>query len=113
MGSISVVDSDNDSSCCHLGWQIDEPFWNKGYMTEVANAIVNFLFSEVGYNRIQGGHDTRNIGSGRVMEKIGMSLEGTLRQYCYQKDGSIGDKHLWAILKSDWEKNKKTNKNDY
>ena len=112
VGSISVVDSDNDSSCCHLGWQIDEPFWNKGYMTEAANAIVNFLFSEVGYNRIQSGHDTRNIGSGRVMEKIGMSLEGTLRQYCHQKDGSIGDKHLWAILKSDWEKNKNINKND-
>lgn len=103
VGSISVVDSDDDCLYCHLGWQIDEPFWNKGYMTEAAKAIVDFLFSEVGYNRIQSGHDTRNVGSGRVMQKIGMTLEGTLRQYCLQKDGTIGDKHLWAILKSEWE----------
>ena len=103
VGSISVVDSSDKCSYCHLGWQIDKPFWNKGYMTEAAKAVVDFLFSKVGYNRIQSGHDARNIGSGRVMQKVGMTLEGTLREYCLAKDGSIGDKHLWAILKSDWK----------
>ena len=30
-----------------------------------------------------------------------MTLEGTFRRYCYQKDGSIGDKFYYAILESD------------
>lgn len=104
IGSISVVESDNKCFNCHLGWQVDKPYWNMGIMTEAAKAVVNFLFEKVGYDRISSGCDSRNIGSGRVMEKIGMKHEGTLRRYCYQKDGTIGDKKLYAILKSEWDK---------
>lgn len=107
IGNISVVLQDDECYSCHLGWQIDEPYWNKGIMTEAAGAVIDFLFDKVGYDRITSGHDTRNIGSGRVMEKIGMTLEGTFRRCIYQKDGSIGDKNYWAILKSDWENSKK------
>jgi len=106
IGNISVVLKDDACYSCHLGWQIDVPYWNNGIMTETAGAVVDYLFDKVGYDRISSGHDTRNIGSGRVMEKIGMKLEGTFRRYCYQKDGSIGDKNCWAILKSDWKKRK-------
>lgn len=107
IGNISVVLQDNDCYACHLGWQIDVSYWNKGIMTEAASAVIDYLFNKVGYDRISSGHDTRNIASGRVMEKVGMRLEGTFRRYCYQKDGSIGDKNYWAIIKSDWEEMKK------
>lgn len=106
IGNIAVVSCDNECYSCHLGWQIDVPYWNKGIMTEAAGAVVDYLFDRVGYDRIASGHDTRNIGSGRVMEKTGMKLEGTFRRCCYQKDGSIGDKNCYAIIRSDWEKNK-------
>lgn len=72
VGSISVVEIDNRCFSCHLGWQLDIPYWNKGIMTEAANAIVDYLFNKVGFDRISSGCDTRNIGSYRVMEKIGM-----------------------------------------
>jgi len=101
IGNIAVVTQDDECFTCHLGWQIDKPYWNKGIMTEAANAVVNYLFDEVHYDRITSGCDTRNIGSSKVMQKIGMTLEGTFRRYCYQKDGSIGDKFYYAILESD------------
>lgn len=104
IGNISVVSQDNECFSCHLGWQIDAVYWNKGIMTEAAKAVIDYLFDKIGYDRISSGHDTRNIGSGRVMQKAGMTLEGTFRRYCYQKDGSIGDKNYWAIIKSDWKK---------
>lgn len=103
IGNISVVTQDDPCHTCHLGWQIDIPYWNQGIMTEAARAVIDFLFDRVGYDRITSGHDTRNIGSGRVMQKAGMTLEGTLRRCCYQKDGSIGDKNIYAILRSEWE----------
>lgn len=106
IGNISVVSQDDECYACHLGWQIDVPYWNKGIMTEAATAVLDFLFGEVGYDRITSGHDTKNIGSGRVMQKIGMKLEGTFRRAIYRKDGSIGDKNYYAILKTDWEKRK-------
>lgn len=103
IGNISVVERDDECFCCHLGWQIDVPYWNQGIMTEAAGAVVDYLFETVGFDRITSGHDTRNVGSGRVMEKIGMMREGTFRRSIYQKDGSIGDKAYYAILRSDWE----------
>lgn len=104
IGNIAVVSRDDACFSCHLGWQIDVDCWNKGIMTEAAEAVVDYLFGEVGFDRITSGHDIKNIGSGRVMQKIGMKLEGTFRRYIYRKDGSIGDKNYYAILKSDWIK---------
>ena len=103
IGNIAVVEQDDECFSCHLGWQIDKPYWNKGIMTEAASAVIEFLFDSVGYDRITTGCDSRNIGSAKVMQKVGMTLEGVFRRYCYQKDGSIGDKYYYAVLKSDWE----------
>ena len=85
---------------CHLGWQIDEPYWNNGIVTEAAKAVVDYLFEEIGCDRISSAYDTRNVGSGKVMQKIGMKFEGCLRRYYYQKDGSIGNRNLYSILRS-------------
>jgi len=102
IGNIEAMNVDDDSFSCHFGWQIDIPYWNKGIMTEAAKAAVDYLFGVVGFDRISSGCDTRNHGSYHVMEKIAMKREGLLRRYIYQKDGSIGDKYVYAIIKSDW-----------
>lgn len=102
IGNISVVSREENGYICHLGWQIDEKYWNQGLVTEAAKAVVDFLFTEVGCDRISSAYDTRNVGSGRVMQKIGMKYEGCLRRYYYQKDGSIGDRNFYAILRNEW-----------
>ena len=104
IGNIAVVLQEENGYICHLGWQIDERYWNNGIVTEAARAVVDFLFSEVGCDRISSAYDTRNVGSGRVMQKIGMQYEGCMRRYYYQKDGSIGDRNLYSILRSEWNK---------
>ena len=106
IGNIEAMNVEEECFCCHFGWQLDVPYWNTGLMTEAARAVVDFLFGTVSFDRISSGCDTRNAGSYRVMEKIGMQREGLLRRYIYQKDGSIGDKYIYAIIKSDWQKNR-------
>ena len=69
IGNIAVVTQDDEYFTCHLGWQIDKPYWNKGIMTEAAKAVIDYLFDQVHYDRIASGCDTRNIGSSRVMQK--------------------------------------------
>ena len=104
IGNISVVAQEENGYICHLGWQIDEPYWNNGIVTEAAKAVVDYLFEEIGCDRISSAYDTRNVGSGKVMQKIGMKFEGCLRRYYYQKDGSIGNRNLYSILRSEWQK---------
>ena len=62
-----------------LGYWIGREFWNHGYCTEAARAVVEYGFSVLGLHRIHARHLTRNPASGRVMEKLGMQYEGRLR----------------------------------
>ena len=68
-------------ACGELGYWIGQAFWNRGYCTEAAHAVVNYGFSGLGLNRIQGRHLTRNTASGRVLLKLGLHHEGRLRQH--------------------------------
>ena len=56
--------------------------WNKGMITEAVRAVCDCAFENVAeLNRIRAWADSRNAGSLRVMEKLGMTREGYLRQH--------------------------------
>ena len=59
----------NDAS---LGYWIGKPYWNCGYATEAAKAMVAYGFWERNLDSIYADHFKRNPASGRVMQKIGM-----------------------------------------
>ncbi len=57
-----------------IGWFIERQLWGQGLATEGATAALGFAFDEVGLDRIIGIYNSQNTASGRVMEKIGMTL---------------------------------------
>lgn len=83
-----------------LGYWVGLPFWNRGYATEASGALVQFGFEQMELNRIHARHMVRNPASGRVMEKLGMRLEGILREYL-QSRGRFEDIAMYSILASD------------
>ena len=86
-----------------MGYCMSRAHWRKGVMPEALKAVVDFLFDEVGFNRIEAEHDVNNPASGRVMEKAALRYEGTLRQSGRNNQGIVD--LVWrAILRSDWEK---------
>ena len=78
-----------------------KPYWNLGYATEATTAALDYGFSDLGLNRISAKHLARNPSSGRVMEKVGMLLEGTARQDT-MKWGNYEDLVSYGILREDW-----------
>jgi len=84
-----------------LGYWIGKPFWNQGYATEAAREVIRYGFEVLDLNRIQARHMTKNPASGRVMEKVGMQLEGTLRQSLRRFD-AYEDARIYAILREDY-----------
>ena len=91
-----------DHARAKLGYWVGKPYWNQGYCTEAASAIVRYGFDELGLNRIQALHFSTNPASGRVMQKIGMSYEGCFREYV-RKGGVFYDLEAYAILRQDVE----------
>jgi RimJ/RimL family protein N-acetyltransferase len=89
-----------------LGYWIGKPYWNNGYCTEAAKAVLRYGFEELGLNRIQAQHFKRNAASGRVMQAIGMLYEGRLRQHL-KKWNKFEDVEIYGILKADYETTKK------
>ncbi len=84
-----------------IGYWLGVPYWNRGIMTEAAAAVLDYGFSELGLNRIFAGHFTRNPASGRVMQKIGMTFEGVLREHFRKGDG-FEDAANYSILREEW-----------
>lgn len=72
----------NDAEAGFSAWTSDE---------RVARAVIKFLFNDVNYRKIIAGCDSENIGSARVMEKIGLKRRGVLREYIKRKDGILDD----------------------
>lgn len=84
-----------------IGYWIGVPFWNRGYASEAAAEVVRYGFEECGLHRIFACHFVRNPGSGKVMTKIGMQYEGTMRRHVLKWDEYL-DISFYGILRDDW-----------
>ena len=101
IGAIGLeISKDNDRA--ELGYWIGKPYWNKGYCTEAARALIQYGFDVLGLARIHASHFRRNPASGRVMQNIGMIHEGSLRKHIKKWDKQE-DLEVYGILKEEWQ----------
>lgn len=101
VGNISVTKIEDHIEAVELGWVIGRNWWGQGIMPEAAAKVIEFLFQEVGANRICAAHDVDNPKSGRVMQKVGMKQEGILRQAGRNNQGIV-DMAYYSILKEEF-----------
>jgi RimJ/RimL family protein N-acetyltransferase len=80
-----------------LGYWIGKPYWNLGYCSEAAAAVLRFALVDLGLRRVFAHHFSGNPASGRVMQKIGMRHEGTLRRHVV-KWGEVHDLEIYGLL---------------
>lgn len=95
---LSVVKEHDRSG--EVGFCLLRECWGRGYMSEALDAVLDFGFHTVGFNRIEGAHSELNPAAGAVMRRCGMQYEGLARQLCYCAEG-FQDCHRYARLKSD------------
>lgn len=88
-------------AAAELGYWVGVPYWGRGYATEASRALMDFGFRRLMLHRIQARHLIRNPASGRVMQKLGMRLEG-IHRHAVRKWGIFEDVAHYAILETDW-----------
>ena len=89
-----------DHRRAELGYWIGVPYWGNGYATEAARAVMEYGFETFGLHRIFANHFANNPASGRVLRKIGMRPEGSLRGHVL-KWGEFLDLEIYGIVSSD------------
>jgi RimJ/RimL family protein N-acetyltransferase len=95
-----------NGTCGEIGWILHRAYWKQGYCTELGKELLRLGFDELNVRRIIASCDSENIGSYRVMEKIGMRREGLFfdgRPAHKLSDRKYSDDLAYAILKDEWE----------
>ncbi|QUL54050.1 GNAT family N-acetyltransferase [Paenibacillus tritici] len=85
-----------------IGYCFNPSYWGQGYASEASAALLEWGFQELGLHRIYATCRPENIGSARVMQKLGMIYEGHLRGHMYHK-GKWMDSYQYSILKEEYQ----------
>ena len=83
-----------------IWFKILPSYWNKGITTDAVNTILDFCFENLKLHRVCAGCAVDNIGSIKVLEKVGMRREGHARKTLPLKTG-WSDNYEYAILETD------------
>lgn len=101
IGTISVVDMEEETDKVHIGYAIGSKWWQQGITSEAFKAIIPFLFEQVKVQRIESQYDPNNPNSGNVMEKCGLTYEGTLRKADWNNQGIV-DAAIYSLLAEEY-----------
>lgn len=99
IGSIGAFRQANiHNRTAELGYYIAEEYWGKGITTEAVKQLCDYVFTNTDIIRIFAEPFADNIGSCRVLEKVGFKYEGTLRSNAL-KNGAVLDMKMYALTK--------------
>ncbi|MBD3920521.1 GNAT family N-acetyltransferase [Paenibacillus sp. PR3] len=90
-----------EHNMAEMGYWIGRPYWGSGYCTEAAERVLRFAFEELALNRVYAAAMTRNPGSYKVMEKVGMKHEGVLRSHI-RKGDAYEDLTYYGMLRNEF-----------
>lgn len=84
-----------------IGYVLSRDCWRKGYMTEAVLEMIRYGFENMGLNRVIARCFAENRASERVMQKAGMTFEGTQREHVFVK-GAYRDLKLYSMLRREF-----------
>ena len=94
---------DFEHRSAEMGYSVARRHWKKGICTEAARAVIDAAFeTHDDLNRLFARADADNLGSQRVMEKVGMTKEGVLRLNRVER-GEAFDEAWFSILRQEWK----------
>ena len=102
IGSVGITITSEYDFKGELGYKIGSRWWNQGYSSEAARAVIDYMFCNTDIERIDSVSSVENPASRKVMEKAGMQYEGLLKHYYKTRDG-FHDCTLYGIIRSEWE----------
>jgi len=72
-----------------IGYWIGEPYWNKGYASEAARAVLGEAVARFGAETLISGHFWENHASGRVLTKLGFRYTGEDHRWCLARQEKV------------------------
>jgi RimJ/RimL family protein N-acetyltransferase len=84
-----------------LGYALIPTAQGHGYVTDACGALIGYGFGELGLHRISAAIGPDNVASVRVVERLGFTREGRIRDHVHT-NGAWRDSTLWSVLEHEW-----------
>lgn len=100
------IEPHEDGRTVELGYWLGEPYWNQGYVTEAAHALIDMVFRTRDVDQIDARCRVMNIPSRRVIQKCGFQFQATGMVQSLSVGGMVPvewyrlDRKTWVSLKS-------------
>ena len=100
------IEPHEDGRTVELGYWLGEPYWNEGYATEAAHALIDMVFRTRDVEQIDARCRVMNIPSRRVIQKCGFQFQATGMVQSLAVGGMVPvewyrlDRKTWVSLKS-------------
>jgi RimJ/RimL family protein N-acetyltransferase len=88
-----ALEPHEDGLTLELGYWLGEPYWNQGFSTEAAHALIDMAFRTREIDQIDARCRVTNIASRRVIQKCGFQFQGS---------GMIGSLALGGMVAVEW-----------
>ena len=102
-GSTSFMNISDKNSRLEIGhtW-IGKTFQRSGLNRNMKFLMIQYVFEELGYERLEFKTDARNEQSRKAIEGIGAQYEGLLRSHTLMPDGFRRDTVYYSVLADEW-----------
>ena len=84
-----------------MGWFFNRSFWRQGLAFESCKAVIDCAFAERKAHKVFA-ETIDAVKSVRLMQKLGMQLEGIQRGQTKDLHGNWADLHFYGLLEEDW-----------
>jgi [ribosomal protein S5]-alanine N-acetyltransferase len=101
IGTCLLFRFEEGSARAELGYVLGRAYWGQGLMREALEALINCAFGNMNLRRLEAEVDTRNRSSARLLQRLGFTKEGLLRQRWVSK-GETRDVEMYGFLRDEW-----------
>ncbi|MFT5138738.1 MAG: ribosomal-protein-alanine N-acetyltransferase [Lysobacterales bacterium] len=102
LGKCVLFQLNHQNRRAELGYVINRSQWGQGLMTEVLEAVIPYAFESLNLHRIEVDTDPENVGSLRMLDKLGFRSEGLFKDRWFVH-GQWHDSAMLALLKPEWQ----------
>jgi len=101
IGACSLFALSREHGRAEIGYALRREFWGRGLAQEMLDLALAHAFDAIGLNRIEADIDPENAASCRLVERLGFTREGLMRER-WRVGGGVQDTALYGLLAREW-----------
>ncbi|TWI07976.1 RimJ/RimL family protein N-acetyltransferase [Lysobacter ruishenii] len=101
IGGVTLFAIDPAQGRAEIGYALHSSQWGRGHARHALRAVLDHAFGALGLRRVEADIDPRNLASCRLVERLGFTREGLLRER-WQVGGELQDTALYGLLAREW-----------